>query len=386
MTMPEGVPPATAPAVDPAFDRRMMAATIALGRRAAGRAWPNPAVGAIVVRDDGDGPRMVGRGHTAPGGRPHAETVALAQAGAAARGATVYVSLEPCAHVGRTGPCAVALVEAGVARVVTPLVDPNPVVAGGGHAILAEAGIEVTTGVCAAEAARAHAGHIRRVREGRPHVRLKLAVSADGFVGRRAEGFVAISGETARRHAHVLRSVTDGILVGIGTALADDPLLTCRLPGLEGRSPVRVVLDTHARLPVDSALVRSAGQVPLWLATGATADAFRLAALEAAGVTIVPAPVDDAGRLDLLSVMVALAERGLTTLLAEGGPRVAGALLAAGLVDEMMLIRSPALVGEGGVPALPEGDVAGLLADPGFEHLSHRRLGEDTLDHLWRKG
>jgi diaminohydroxyphosphoribosylaminopyrimidine deaminase/5-amino-6-(5-phosphoribosylamino)uracil reductase len=367
------------------YDRRMMGAALALGRRMAGRAWPNPAVGAIVVRDDGGGPRVVGRGHTAAGGRPHAETVALAQAGAAARGATVYVSLEPCAHVGRTGPCAVALVGAGVRRVVTTITDPNPLVADAGHAILREAGIEVTTGVCAAEARRAHAGHIRRVRDGRPHVHLKLAVSADGYVGRVGAGQVAISGDASRRLSHVLRATTDGILVGIGTALIDDPLLTCRLPGLEARSPVRVVLDTHARLPVDSALVRSAAQVPLWLVAGGLADPLRLAALEAAGVTVIPVPVDSDGRLNLLTVLVGLAERGLTTLLVEGGPRVAGALLAADLVDEATLIRSPVEVGPDGVPALPGGDVAALAADPRFEAVAVRRLGDDRLVHLWRK-
>jgi len=365
-------------------DRRFMAAALAFGGRTAGRAWPNPAVGAIVVRDDGAGPRVVGRGHTAAGGRPHAEVVALAQAGAAARGATVYVSLEPCAHVGRTGPCAVALAEAGVGRVVTTIEDPNPVVAGAGHAILRDAGISVTTGVLAAEAARAHAGHVRRVRDGRPHIRLKLAVSADGFVGRAGEGQVAISGEIARRYGHTLRATTDGILVGIGTALADDPLLTCRLPGLEGRSPVRIVLDTHARLPVASALAQSAQRVPLWLVAGGTADPHRLAALEAAGVTVIAVPADPDGHVSPLSALVAVAERGLTTVLVEGGPRIASAFLDADLVDELVVIEAGTTVGAGGVPALPDRGVDTLLADPHFTLLGRRPLGADRLVHLWR--
>jgi diaminohydroxyphosphoribosylaminopyrimidine deaminase/5-amino-6-(5-phosphoribosylamino)uracil reductase len=369
----------------PDEDRRWMNAALAVGRRNAGRAWPNPAVGAVIVRDDGDGPRVVGRGWTAPGGRPHAETIALAQAGAAARGATVYVSLEPCSHVGRTGPCSVALIEAGVGRVVSTLEDPDTRVAGDGHRMLREAGIAVTTGVCAAEAAREHAGHIRRVRDGRPHVRLKLAVSADGFVGRFSERQVPISGDAARQAGHALRATTDGILVGVGTALVDDPLLTCRLPGLGGRSPVRIVLDTHGRLPVDSALVRSAHEVPLWVIADGVADPRRLAELEATGTTVIAAPLTADGRIDLGTALVALAERGLTTLLVEGGPRVASGLLDAGLVDEIFLVRAPDPIGGDGVPAFIGRSVEDVLADPAFAALGERRLGADLITHLWRK-
>lgn len=362
-----------------------MNAALGLGRRNAGRAWPNPAVGAIVVRDDGNGPTVVGRGWTAPGGRPHAETIALAQAGAAAHGATVYVTLEPCSHVGRTGPCSVALIEAGVARVVSTIEDPDTRVAGDGFRMLREAGVAVTTGVCAAEAARDHAGHVRRVREGRPHVRLKLAVSADGFVGRFGERQVPISGEAARRFGHALRATTDGILVGVGTALVDDPMLTCRLPGLEGRSPVRVVVDTQGRLPTGSALVHSANEVPVWVLAGGVADPARLAELEATGTSVVASPVDAAGRLDLGTALVALAERGLTTLMVEGGPRVASSLLDAGLVDEMLIIRSPVVIGADGVPAFIGRTIEDVLADPAFAPLGGRALGDDRLVHLWRK-
>jgi diaminohydroxyphosphoribosylaminopyrimidine deaminase/5-amino-6-(5-phosphoribosylamino)uracil reductase len=378
-------PDGTGGRASPDEDRRWMNAALALGRRNAGRAWPNPAVGAIIVRDDGAGPRVVGRGFTAPGGRPHAETLALAEAGEAARGATVYVTLEPCSHVGRTGPCSVALVEAGVARVVTTLEDPDRRVAGDGHRMLREAGIAVTTGVCAAEAARDHAGHIRRVRDGRPHVRLKLAVSADGCVGRFGERQVPISGDAARQAGHILRATTDGILVGVGTALVDDPLLTCRLPGLEGRSPVRIVLDTHARLPLDSALVRSAAEVPLWVVAGGVADPRRLAELEATGTTVIAAPLTTDGRIDLGTALVALAERGLTTLMVEGGPRVATGFLESGLVDELLIVRSPVEIGRDGVPAFIGHTVEEVLASPTFEVIGDRAVGDDRVVHLWRK-
>lgn len=370
---------------DPAFDLRMMAATLGLGRRSAGQARPNPAVGSIIVARDADGvPRVVGRGVTAPGGRPHAEAVALAEAGLHARGATAYVTLEPCAHHGRAGPCTEALIAAGVARVVIAVEDPSPV-AGGGIERLRDAGIAVTLGVARAEARRDHAGHFARVLSGRPHVRLKLAVSADGFVGRRGEGQVAISSDAARRFGHMLRATTDAILVGIGTALADDPLLTCRLPGLEARSPVRIVLDTHGRLPLDSALVRSAGQVPLWIMTNATADPLRLAALEAAGAEVLPVPLADSGRIDLPTAFVGLAERGVTAVLVEGGPRVAAELFDAELVDEALIIAAPHAIGEHGIPALPDRGIDDLLADPRFEIVARRTLGDDRLHHLWRR-
>src|SRR3954463_14098838 len=222
------------------LDTRFMALALTLGRRGLGNAWPNPAVGAVVVKDG----VVVGRGWTQPGGRPHAEVEALRRAGEAARGATLYATLEPCSHHGKTPPCVDAIMTAGISRVVSALEDPNPEIAGQGHARLREAGVDVSLGVCADEARRAHAGHIRRVRDGRPHVTLKLAVSADGkarLAGRRP---ATITGEAARAQVHLLRAMNDALRVGIGTAPADDPLLPCRLPGMESRSPVRVVLDS----------------------------------------------------------------------------------------------------------------------------------------------
>src|SRR5215467_1360066 len=273
-------------AMTPADDARFMALALALGRRGLGRTWPNPAVGAVIVRNDGAGPVIVGRGWTQPGGRPHAETEALRRAGEAARGATLYVTLEPCSHHGKTPPCADAIVAAGIARVVSAMVDPNPEVSGAGHWRMAEAGVVVEVGVGAEEAARAHAGHIRRVRGGRPHVLLKLAVSADGKAGLAGRRPAAITGEAARARVHGLRAVSDAVLTGIGTALADDPLLTCRLPAMAARSPVRLVLDSALRLPPAGKLVASAHEVPLWVLAAEGAPNERAQALQRLGAEV----------------------------------------------------------------------------------------------------
>src|SRR3981189_955072 len=269
-----------------AADQRFMALALTLGRRGQGRTWPNPAVGAVVVKDG----VIVGRGWTQPGGRPHAEPVALARAGAAARGATLYATLEPCSHVGKSPPCADAIIAAGIARVVSAIEDPNPEVAGQGHARLRAAGISVDIGLGALEAARDHAGHFRRIRDKRPHVILKLAVSSDNKIGAAGRKPVAISGEAARARVHLLRARCDAILAGIGTVLADDPLLTCRLPGMEARSPVRVVLDRSLRIPGTSRLVQSARQTPLWVMTSDTAEAAAAMKLGAAGPRVIPRP------------------------------------------------------------------------------------------------
>ena len=237
-------------------DARFMALALALGRRGLGRTWPNPAVGAVIVKDG----VIVGRGWTQPGGRPHAEVEALRRAGEAARGATLYVTLEPCSHYGKSPPCADAIIAAGVSRVVSALEDPNPEVAGAGHARLRAAGIAVDVGIGAEEARRDHAGHIRRMRDGRPHVMLKLAVSADGKAGAAGRRPAPITGEAVRDRVHLMRAESDAIMIGIGTALADDPMLTCRLPGMAKNSPVRIVLDSALRLPLGSRLAKSAAR------------------------------------------------------------------------------------------------------------------------------
>src|SRR6202140_1923740 len=297
-------------------DQRFMQLALTLGRRGQGRTWPNPAVGAVAVKDG----IVVGRGWTQPGGRPHAEPVALTHAREAARGPTLYVTLEPCSHVGKSPPCADAIIAAGIARVVSAIEDPNPQVAGQGHARLRPAGIAVDIGLGAAEAARDHAGHFRRVREKRPHVILKLAVSSDDKIGAAGHKPVAISGDVAKARVHLLRAQCDAILVGIGTVLADDPLLTCRLPGMEVRSPVRVVLDRALRIPGSSKLVHSARETPLWVMTSNLSEAPAAMKLGAAGAQVMRVATTLAPPgLDLSAVLHALADKGITKLLVEGG-------------------------------------------------------------------
>ena len=361
-------------------DRRFMQLALTLGRRGLGRTWPNPAVGAVVVKDG----VIVGRGWTQPGGRPHAEVEALRRAGEAARGATLYVTLEPCSHVGKSPPCADAVIAAGISRVVSAIEDPNPLVAGQGYAKLRAAGITVDTGPGAREAAHDHAGHLRRIREKRPHAILKLAVSSDDRIAAAGHKPVAITGEAARTRVHLLRAQCDAILVGIGTVLSDDPILTCRLPGMEARSPVRVVLDSALRIRAESRLVHSARQTPLWLIASETAEAASAARLGAAGAQVIRlAPesgaIPDAVGLDLAAVLHALAERGITRLLVEGGSRVAAAFVAAGLADEIWLLRGPDAIGEGGVAALDAMPLAAITQSPALKLRASETLDKDTL-------
>ena len=348
-------------------DERFMAAAIRLSRWHLGATGANPSVGCLIVR----GGAIVGRAVTARSGRPHAETQALAEAGAAARGATAYVTLEPCSHHGRTPPCAEALIAAGIARVVVAATDPDPRVAGRGLRMLSDAGIAVTAGVLEADAERQLEAYLNRQRRNRPQVVLKLAVSADGMIGRRGEGQVAITGREARAQSHVLRAESDAILVGIGTVLADDPELTCRLPGLEDRSPVRVVLDRRLETPLASKLVRGIAEGhPLLVAGAPEADAGRRAALVEAGAEVL-----DLHGPDHQILLEALAARGLSSLVVEGGRRVATALLAQGLVDRIMLFASDRVVGEGGIAAPVTPDTV----PGGFSLRSTARFGADRL-------
>jgi diaminohydroxyphosphoribosylaminopyrimidine deaminase / 5-amino-6-(5-phosphoribosylamino)uracil reductase len=360
-----------------AADLRFMQLALTLGRRGQGRTWPNPAVGAVVVSDG----VIVGRGWTQPGGRPHAEPEALRQAGEAARGATLYVTLEPCSHVGKSPPCADAIIAAGVARVVSAIEDPNPEVAGQGHARLRAAGIAVDIGLCASEAAHDHAGHFRRIRDKRPHVILKLAVSSDDRIAAAGHKPVAITGEAARARVHLLRAQCDAILVGIGTVLADDPLLTCRLPGMEARSPVRVVLDRGLRIPGTARLVHSARETPLWVMTSKLAEAPAAMKLGASGAQVIRVATTSAPPpgLDLLNVLHALAERGITRLLVEGGARVASSFVAAGLVDEAWLLRGAGAIGADGVAALEALPLSTITQSPDFRVCASEGLQKDTL-------
>nr|HEV8010903.1 bifunctional diaminohydroxyphosphoribosylaminopyrimidine deaminase/5-amino-6-(5-phosphoribosylamino)uracil reductase RibD [Bradyrhizobium sp.] len=362
--------------VSKAADQRFMQLALTLGRRGQGRTWPNPAVGAVAVKDG----VIVGRGWTQPGGRPHAEPEALARAGDAARGATLYVTLEPCSHVGKSPPCADAIIAAGIARVVSAIEDPNPEVAGQGHARLRAAGITVDIGLGAMEAARDHAGHFRRIRDKRPHVILKLAVSSDDKIGATGRKPVAISGEAARARVHLLRAQCDAILVGIGTVRADDPLLTCRLPGMEARSPARVVLDRSLRIPGASRLVHSARETPLWVMTSSLSEAPAAMKLGAAGAQVIRvATTATPPGLDLLAVLHALADKGITRLLVEGGARVASSFVAAGLVDEVWLLRGPDAIGAEGIAALEALPLTSITQSPAFRVRASESLQKDTL-------
>lgn len=361
-----------------------MALALSLGRRGLGRTAPNPAVGAVVVRDDGKDAIVVGRGWTQPGGRPHAEVEALRQAGEAARGGTLYVTLEPCSHIGRGPPCADAVIAAGVRRVVSAMDDPNPAIAGRGHARLRKAGITVDVGAGEAVARRAHAGHILRMKEHRPHVILKMAVSADGKVALAGRRPVAITGEEARACVHLMRAQSDAILIGIGTAQADDPLLTCRLPGMADRSPIRVVIDARLELPVTGRLVQTARETPLWLITTGGFDEHRADILRAHGVEVLSTDAADA-RPGIGGILRLLNERGITRLLIEGGPRISAAFLRAGLVDHAVLLRSSAVIGPHGIDAFDGMPLETVTASAEFASQGVQEIGRDTIESFERR-
>lgn len=335
-------------------DEDVMRHALALGRRGLGNTAPNPAVGAVVWKDTPQGPVILGRGFTQKGGRPHAETEALKAAGDAARGATMSVTLEPCSHHGKTPPCAEAIIAAGIKRVVTALDDPDPRVAGQGHELLRKAGIEVVTGVLRDEALRANRGHVLRITQHRPFVALKLAQTQNGIAATGTAERLMITGDNANARTQILRATHDAILIGIGTALKDDPLLTLRLPGLEGQGPIRIVADPFLALPRETKLVLSARQIPLWVVCLHQACDEKADELEDAGVEIirVPSAHGDGLLLDLKALMTELAARGITRVLCEGGPHFGEALLAANLVDELVLMTAPQTYDGTGVPAL----------------------------------
>ncbi|MCS0496999.1 bifunctional diaminohydroxyphosphoribosylaminopyrimidine deaminase/5-amino-6-(5-phosphoribosylamino)uracil reductase RibD [Ancylobacter sp. MQZ15Z-1] len=364
-------------------DEALMGVALSIGRRELGHTWPNPAVGAVVVRETPAGPVILGRGWTAKGGRPHAEPQALAMAGEGARGATLYVTLEPCSHHGRTPPCVDAVRASGVARVVAAIGDPDVRVSGRGFSILREAGIRVDVGVGAAEAALVHAGHIRRVSEGRPHVMLKMAVSADGKAGLEERRPAAITGPASRARVHMMRATHDAVLTGIGTVLADDPQFTCRLPGMLDRSPVRVVLDSALRLPAESALLASLDTAPVWVVAGEDAPAAAEERLGERGVEVMRVRRHPSGGLDLNEVMRLLALRGLTRVMVEAGPRMAAAVLRADLVDECALFEAPVQLGVGAIDAL-EGLPLGALNDY-LTTVGTERHGPDRLTIMRRR-
>ncbi len=358
----------------------MMRAALALARRSLGRTWPNPAVGCVIVKDD----RVIARGRTRDGGRPHAEADAIAQAGEAARGATVYVTLEPCAHHGKTPPCADALLAAGVARVVSALEDPDPRVKGQGHARLKAAGISVDLGEGAAEAAEINAGFLLHIREGRPLFHLKLATTLDGHIATASGESRWITGEAARTDGHRLRATHDAVLVGAGTVAADDPDLSCRLPGLAAYSPVRVVLDSKARLRPTSKLAATARKTPVWLLCTPAAPAAAREALRERGVEIVEVASDSAGRVDAMAAARELAKRGLTRVLVEGGGEIASVFLKANLIDRVSSYRAGLLLGADSRSAVGRLGLERLDFAPRFRLVSSRIVGGDTLE-TWHR-
>ena len=363
-------------APDEATDAGFMAAAIAYGRRWLGLTAPNPAVGCVIVKDG----VIVARGATMPGGRPHAETEALREAGERAKGATLYVSLEPCSHYGVTAPCADAIVTAGLARVVSALEDPDIRVAGRGHAKIVEAGIGLRTGVGVIEARRANLGHVMRITEGRPMVSVKLAQTRDGFAaGGAHDPRLMITGAAANGRVQVMRAMHDAIMVGVGTVLADDPLLTVRLPGLEARKPLRIVLDTHLRTPIASRLVATAKEHRTLVICSDEAPVAAASALEGQGVEVLRVARGASGRLDLRQALRALGKRGITRVLSEGGPMVASELILNGLADEVALFTAPKPFGGQGVPALSVEARRALEAEARFRRIEEGQAGADRF-------
>ncbi len=359
-------------------DRRYMALALSLGRRGQGVCWPNPAVGCVIVKDG----RVIGRGWTQPGGRPHAEPLALAQAGAAARGATAYVTLEPCAHHGQTPPCAEALIAAQVARVVVAVEDSDARVSGRGLAMLRDAGIEVTTGVLADEAARDLQGFFLKTDLGRPFLTLKLATTLDGRIATATGESRWITGAEARRAVHGMRLRHDAVMVGGGTARADDPSLTVRDFGKVAQ-PVRVVVSRRLDLPLMSVLAQTAKDVPVWIVHGSDADASLQQTWRALGATLLPCPLEGV-HLSAKGVLEALGKQGLTRVFCEGGGALAASLLAADMVDELITFSAGVVIGAEGHPAIGAMGLARLGEAPRFDLVSHQRMGQDVMS-VWHR-
>ncbi|KAA2212804.1 bifunctional diaminohydroxyphosphoribosylaminopyrimidine deaminase/5-amino-6-(5-phosphoribosylamino)uracil reductase RibD [Pseudoroseomonas oryzae] len=354
-----------------------MRAALALAARGVGNTWPNPSVGCVIVRDG----LVVGRGWTAPGGRPHAETEALGRAGAAARGATVYVTLEPCCHWGRTPPCTDALIAAGVARVVVALRDPDPRVDGAGLERMAAAGIAVTVGVLEDEARAVNEGFLKRLSHNLPMVTLKLATTLDGRIATSGGESQWITGPAARRAAHALRGRHDAVLVGSGTALADDPDLSCRIPGFAPVPTVRVVADARLRVPPGARMFQGGG--PVWIATRPGHPEAVLERLRKVGAEIVEVPASaDGPGLDMPALLRALSARGLTRILAEGGAALAAGLLRAGLVDRLAWFHAPAVMGGDGWPAVDALPLALLAGMPRYRRTGLSVPGPDLLSEF----
>lgn len=359
-----------------------MRAALALARRALGQVWPNPAVGCVIVKDD----TVIGRGTTRAGGRPHAETEALDMAGEAARGGTAYVTLEPCAHHGETAPCADALAEAGVSRVVVAVEDPDRRVNGRGLKVLRDAGVGVDVGLHRDEAVALNRGFFKRVTQSLPMVTLKTAVSIDGRIATEGGESQWITGEAARADGHRLRAEHDAIVVASATALADDPLLTCRLPGMADRSPVRILLDAHLRVPTTAKLYATARETPLWVFSAVAPDDERVDERADLGATLATVGTDGSGHgVNLRESFSIVADRGVTRILAEAGAALASTLLRDNLVDELVLYRAPRLIGGDGVAMTGPLGVANLADSLALNRTTLRAVGNDVVEtfRLW---
>ena len=362
-------------------DTQYMQIALRLARRGLGRSWPNPAVGCVIVQAG----QILGRGWTQPGGRPHAESVALTQARerydeSDLADATAYVSLEPCSHHGKTPPCADALVEAKIGRVVIGCSDPDPRVSGRGIDRLRSSGIKVTENILQAEAKELNAGFIQRVQTGRPMVTLKTASTADGRIATRSGASQWITGPAARERVHLMRAQSDAIMVGVDTVIHDDPQLTCRLAGLEDRSPVRVVLDSRLRISPDALLVTTARSVPTWVVTCDDSESSKIAGLQNAGVEVLRVAADSAKHVNAGEALAALAERGITRIMVEGGAVLNAALLRADLVDRIAWFRATSLIGSDGKPAFGDLGVENIDDMPAFAPLAREIIGDETLD------
>jgi diaminohydroxyphosphoribosylaminopyrimidine deaminase/5-amino-6-(5-phosphoribosylamino)uracil reductase len=365
------------PSTAAADDERFMRLALTLGRRNLGKTWPNPAVGAVIVKDG----VLLARGWTQEGGRPHAEIEALRRAKKTAQGATMYVSLEPCSHQGKTPPCVDAIIRAGISRVVSAMEDPNPEVSGQGHERLRAKGIVVDVGLAAKEAQRIHAGHVTRITKGRPYVTLKLAISSDGKAGLAGRKPAPISGEAARERVFQIRAASDAILVGIGTVLSDDPQLTCRLPGMFERSPVRVVLDEDLRIPLATSVVATVRETPTWVFTSRRPSAIAEEILQQKGCRVFRVDENN-GRLDLGQILKNLAEQGITRLLVEGGPTVASSFAAANLVDQAILVLGEKAIGNTGIDPLEGMPLEALTGR--LMLISTEKLAADTIENFVR--
>lgn len=363
--------------LDPSADfQPFMQTALALASRGLGQTWPNPTVGCVLVRDG----KPVGRGWTQPGGRPHAETEALARAGGRALGATVVVTLEPCVHHGETPPCVEALLRAGVRRAVIAIEDPDLRVAGRGVAALRAAGVHVTTGICADEATRLNKGFILRNASRRPLFTLKVASTLDGQIATATGASRWITGEEAREVGHYLRASHDAILIGSETALQDDPDLTCRLPGMVRRSPLRIVADGRGRVPATGRLMQTASRVRTWVLVGEPAASEWGHRQLPEGVTLLTVDRGGDGHLDPIAIARSLADRGLTRVLIEGGGVLAASFLAAGLIDRLVWFRAPTIIGSDGRPAIATAGVRELTDAFPFRREGVRHMGRDIVE------